>query len=93
MTTLDSDIGRFSLDAAMFLCQPLLEVLAGRGIDDIDAFLQVPSWNDLPYPFAIPSMERAPLVYSTRPGIANVSPSLATTTAMGSWEPTSYAAY
>lgn len=43
----------------MFLCQPLLEVLAGRGIEDIDAFLKVPSWNDLPDPFAIPSMERA----------------------------------
>ena len=24
----------------MFLCQPLLEVLAGRGIEDIDAFLK-----------------------------------------------------
>jgi single-stranded-DNA-specific exonuclease len=43
----------------MFLCQPLLEVLAGRGIEDIDALLKVPSWNDLPDPFAIPSMERA----------------------------------
>ena len=43
----------------MFLCQPLLEVLAGRGIEDIDAFLKVPSWNDLPDPFAIPSMEKA----------------------------------
>jgi len=43
----------------MFLCQPLLEVLAGRGIEDIDAFLKVASWNDLPDPFAIPSMERA----------------------------------
>ena len=43
----------------MFLCQPLLEVLAGRGIEDIDAFLKVPSWNDLPDPFSIPSMEKA----------------------------------
>ncbi len=43
----------------MFLCQPLLEVLAGRGIEDIDDFLKVPSWNDLPDPFAIPSMEQA----------------------------------
>jgi single-stranded-DNA-specific exonuclease len=43
----------------MFLCQPLLEVLAGRGIEDIDAFLQVPTWNDLPDPFLIPSMEKA----------------------------------
>jgi single-stranded-DNA-specific exonuclease len=43
----------------MFLCQPLLEVLAGRGIRDIDSFLKVPSWNDLPDPFSIPSMEKA----------------------------------
>ncbi len=43
----------------MFLCQPLLEVLAGRGIGDIDAFLKVPSWHDLPDPFSIPSMEKA----------------------------------
>jgi single-stranded-DNA-specific exonuclease len=43
----------------MFLCQPLLEVLAGRGIEDVDAFLKVPSWNDLPDPFSIPSMEKA----------------------------------
>jgi len=43
----------------MFLCQPLLEVLAGRGIEDVDAFLKVPSWNDLPDPFSIPLMEKA----------------------------------
>jgi single-stranded-DNA-specific exonuclease len=43
----------------MYLCQPLLEVLAGRGIEDIDAFLKLPSWNDLPDPFSIPSMEKA----------------------------------
>ena len=43
----------------MFLCQPLVEVLAGRGIEDIDNFLKVPSWNDLPDPFSIPSMEQA----------------------------------
>ena len=43
----------------MFLCQPLLEVLVGRGVEDIDSFLKVPSWSDLPDPFAIPSMERA----------------------------------
>lgn len=41
----------------MFLCHPLLEVLAGRGIEDIDAFLQAPSWSDLPDPFSISSME------------------------------------
>jgi len=34
-------------------------VLAGRGIEDIDAFLEVPSWNDLPAPLLIPSMEKA----------------------------------
>jgi single-stranded-DNA-specific exonuclease len=43
----------------MFLCQPLPEVLAGRGIEDIDAFLKVPSWNDLPDPFSIPSIDKA----------------------------------
>ena len=43
----------------MFLCRPLIEILAGRGIADIDAFLKVPSWNDLPDPFSIPSMEKA----------------------------------
>jgi single-stranded-DNA-specific exonuclease len=43
----------------MFLCQPLLEVLVGRGIENIDAFLKVPSWSDLPDPFSIPSMEKA----------------------------------
>jgi single-stranded-DNA-specific exonuclease len=43
----------------MFLCQPLVEVLAGRGIEDIDAFLKVPSWNDLSDPLSIPSMEKA----------------------------------
>src|ERR1700739_2055951 len=59
MATLDSILGSFSLEEMMFLCQPLLEVLAGRGIEDIDAFLKVPSWNDLPDPFLIPSMEGA----------------------------------
>ena len=38
----------------MFLCQPLHEVLATRGIEDIDAFVKVPSWNVLPDPFSIP---------------------------------------
>jgi len=50
-------LGVFSLEGAMFLCQPLLEVLAGLGIEAIDAFLKVPSRNDLPDPFSIPSME------------------------------------
>ena len=76
----------------MFLCQPLLEVLAGRGIEDVDAFLKVPSWNDLPDPFSIPLMEKAELVYFALSGIANASPSMAITTVMGSSEPTSYAA-
>jgi hypothetical protein len=41
--TPDSNIGRFSLEEAMFLCQPLLELLAGRGVENIDVFLKVPS--------------------------------------------------
>jgi single-stranded-DNA-specific exonuclease len=41
-------------------CNPvLLDVLAGRGIEDIDAFLRDPTWNDLPDPMSIPSMEEA----------------------------------
>ena len=32
----------------MFLCQPLLDVLIGRGIEDVDSFIQPPSWSDLP---------------------------------------------
>jgi len=32
----------------MFLCQPLLDVLIGRGFEDVDSFIQPPSWNDLP---------------------------------------------
>jgi single-stranded-DNA-specific exonuclease len=43
----------------MFLCQPLLDVLIGREIQDIDRFIQSPSWNDLPDPMSIPSMEKA----------------------------------
>ncbi len=43
----------------MFLCQPLIELLASRGIGDVDAFLKAPSWSDLPDPFSIPSMEDA----------------------------------
>jgi hypothetical protein len=68
MSTVDSNIGRFSLEEAMFLCQPLLEVLTVRGIEDIDAFLKVPPWNDLPDPFSIPSMEKAAAAYSTLSG-------------------------
>ena len=43
----------------MFLCQPLLDVLIGRGVEDIDSFIQPPSWNDLPDPLSIPGMAPA----------------------------------
>lgn len=43
----------------MFLCQPLLDVLISRGIEDIDSFIQPPSWNDLPDPESIPGMAGA----------------------------------
>lgn len=43
----------------MFLCQPLLDVLIARGIEDIDSFIQSPSWADLPAPESIPGMTGA----------------------------------
>ena len=43
----------------MFLCQPLLDVLIARGIEDIDSFIRFPSWNDLPDPESIPGMTDA----------------------------------
>jgi len=43
----------------MFFNPLLLDVLAGRGIEDIDLFLKDPTWNDLPDPMSIPFMERA----------------------------------
>jgi hypothetical protein len=43
----------------MFLCQPLLDVLITRGIEDIDSFIQPPSWNDLPDPVSIPGISDA----------------------------------
>jgi single-stranded-DNA-specific exonuclease len=43
----------------MFLCQPLLDVLIARGIEDIDSFIQAPSWNDLPDPKSIQGMTGA----------------------------------
>jgi single-stranded-DNA-specific exonuclease len=43
----------------MFLCQPLLDVLIGRGIEDVDAFIQPPSWNDLPDPLSMTGMTQA----------------------------------
>jgi single-stranded-DNA-specific exonuclease len=43
----------------MFLCQPLLDVLIGRGIEDIDSFIQPPSWNDLSDPLSMIGMTQA----------------------------------
>ena len=43
----------------MFLCQPLLDVLIGRGIEDVDSFIQPPSWNDLPDPLLMTEMTQA----------------------------------
>jgi single-stranded-DNA-specific exonuclease len=43
----------------MFLRQPLLDVLIARGIEDIDSFIQPPSWSDLPDPESIPGMADA----------------------------------
>lgn len=43
----------------MFLCQPLLDVLIARGIEDVDSFIQLPSWCNLPDPHSIPSMAQA----------------------------------
>ncbi|MGA7524543.1 MAG: DHH family phosphoesterase [Acidobacteriaceae bacterium] len=43
----------------MFLCQPLLDVLIARGIEDIDFFIQPPSWNDLPDSASIAGMTDA----------------------------------
>lgn len=43
----------------MFLCQPLLDVLIARGIEDIDSFILTPSWNDLPEPASISGMTQA----------------------------------
>ncbi|MGB7134195.1 MAG: DHH family phosphoesterase [Acidobacteriaceae bacterium] len=43
----------------MFLCQPLLDVLITRGIEDVDSFIEPPSWNDLPDPESIPGMTGA----------------------------------
>jgi hypothetical protein len=43
----------------MFLSQPLLDVLIGRDIRDIDEFLQQPSFSDLDDPFSIPNLRAA----------------------------------
>ncbi|MGO9435257.1 MAG: single-stranded-DNA-specific exonuclease RecJ [Terracidiphilus sp.] len=43
----------------MFLCQPLLDILIARGIEDIDSFIQPPSWSDLPDPDSISGMTGA----------------------------------
>ena len=42
----------------MFLCQPLLDVLIARGIEDVDSFIEAPSWSDLPDPHSIPGMTK-----------------------------------
>ena len=74
---------------AMFFNPLLLDVLAGRGIEDIDAFLKDPTWNDLPDPMSIPSMEQAVdrVLRAVRRGSG--SPFMATTTAMACSAPTS----
>jgi len=43
----------------MFLCQPLLDVLIARGIEDVDSFIEPPSWNDLPDPLSMAGMTQA----------------------------------
>ena len=43
----------------MFFNPLLLDELAGRGIEDFDAFLKDPTWNDLPDPMTIPFMKQA----------------------------------
>jgi single-stranded-DNA-specific exonuclease len=43
----------------MFLSQPLLDVLIGRDIRDIDEFLRQPSFSDLADPFSIPNLRAA----------------------------------
>jgi single-stranded-DNA-specific exonuclease len=42
----------------MFLCQPLLDVLIARGIEDVDSFIEAPSWSDLPDPHSISGMTK-----------------------------------
>jgi hypothetical protein len=65
----------------MFLSQPLLDVLAGRGIEDIDSFLQQPSWRHLPDPWTTPNMEKAVERVLQAVNDARGSPSLAITIA------------
>ncbi len=43
----------------MFLCQPLVDVLIARRIEDIDSFIQPLSWNDLSDSESIPGMTGA----------------------------------
>jgi single-stranded-DNA-specific exonuclease len=43
----------------MFLCQPLLDVLIGRGIEDVDSFVTMPSWSEFPEPASIPGVTDA----------------------------------
>jgi single-stranded-DNA-specific exonuclease len=43
----------------MFLSQPLLDVLIGRDVKDVDEFLRQPSFSDLDDPFSIPNLRTA----------------------------------
>jgi len=67
----------------MFLSHPLVEVLVGRGVEDIDALLQVPTWNDLPpILFRLRQWKKPRLVSLGLFGIANALPSTGTMTVM-----------
>jgi hypothetical protein len=46
-------------EGTAFLFQPLADVLAARGIEDVDSFLEPLSSNRLRNPFSLPSMEKA----------------------------------
>jgi len=43
----------------MFLSQPLLELLIGRGITNVDEYLRQPSSSDFANPFFLPNLEEA----------------------------------
>ena len=43
----------------MHLCQPLVDVLKHRGIDDAAQFVAPSAWGDIPSPFLIEGMEQA----------------------------------
>jgi hypothetical protein len=76
----------------VFLCQPIADVLMARGIEDVDSFIEQPSWNHLPDPFSIPSMEKA--TARVLRGIRNRERiTIHGDYVIGCPEPTSYAAY